>query len=87
MTYLIQKDVIFMASNYANGLYKDYEKLEIKNQKINNENKLLKLRLDILESENQRKDKIISKHDYEMNEKDKIIEAQNKKIISYEQFY
>lgn len=81
MTYLIQKDVIFMASNYANGLYKDYEKLEIKNQKINNENKLLKLRLDILESENQRKDKIISKHDYEMNEKDKIIEAQNKKII------
>lgn len=70
-----------MTSNYANGLYKDYEKLEIKNQKINNENKLLKLRLDILESENQRKDKIISKHDYEMNEKDKIIEAQNKKII------
>ena len=79
-------------SNYANSLYRDYEKLEIKNQKVNKENKLLRLRLDILESENQRKDKIISKHekvieDIEtnnkkiINEKDKIIEAQNKKII------
>jgi len=81
MTYLLQKDVILMASNYENSLYKDYEKLELKNQKINNENKMLKLRLDILESENQRKDKIISKHNYEIDEKDKIIEAQNKKII------
>lgn len=81
-----------MTSNYANGLYKDYEKLEIKNQKVNKENKLLRLRLDILESENQRKDKIIFKHekiieDIEtknkkiIDEKDKIIEAQNKKII------
>lgn len=79
-------------SNYANSLYRDYEKLEIKNQKVNKENKLLRLRLDILESENQRKDKIISKHekvieDIEtnnkkiINERDKIIEAQNKKII------
>lgn len=92
MTYLIQKDVIFMASNYVNSLYRDYEKLEIKNQKINNENKMLKLRLDILESENQRKDKIISNHEKIVDdiktknqtiidEKDKIIEAQNKKII------
>ena len=50
-------------SNYVSSLYRDYEKLEIKNQKVNKENKLLRLRLDILESENQRKDKIISKHD------------------------
>lgn len=70
-----------MAGNYVNSLYRDYEKLEIKNQKINDENKMLKLRLDILESENQRKDKIIAKHNYEIDEKDKIIEAQNKKII------
>ena len=81
-----------MTSNYANGLYRDYEKLELKNEKINNENKLLKLRLDILESENQRKDKMILNHEKIVNdikaknqviieEKDKIIEAQNKKII------
>ena len=42
-----------------NSLYRDYEKLEIKNNKINKENKLLKLRLDILESENQRLEKIV----------------------------
>lgn len=81
-----------MASNYTNSLYKDYEKLEIKNQKISKENKLLKLRLDILESDNQRKDRIILNHEKIVddikvknqtiiNEKDKIIEAQNKKII------
>jgi len=81
-----------MASNYVNSLYRDYEKLEIKNQKINGENKMLKLRLDILESENQRKDKIILNHEKIVDdiktknqtiiqEKDKIIEAQNKKII------
>lgn len=81
-----------MASNYTNSLYKDYEKLEIKNQKISKENKLLKLRLDILESDNQRKDRIILNHEKIVddiriknqniiNDKDKIIEAQNKKII------
>lgn len=79
-------------SNYVNSLYRDYEKLEIKNNKINKENKLLKLRLDILESENQRleknckkQEKIIEniefKNQYIIEEKNKIIEAQNKKII------
>jgi hypothetical protein len=83
---------MFIASNYTNSLYKDYEKLEIKNQKISKENKLLKLRLDVLESDNQRKDRIIINHEKIVddirvknqtiiNEKDKIIEAQNKKII------
>lgn len=92
MTYLIQKDVILMASNYVNSLYKDYEKLEIKNQKIANENKLLKLKLDITESQNQRLEKICQKQEKVLedikyknqsiiNEKDKIIEEQNKKII------
>ena len=66
-------------SNYANSLYRDYEKLEIKNQKVNKENKLLRLRLDILESENQRKDKIISKHEKVIED----IETNNKKIINY----
>lgn len=79
-------------SNYVNSLYRDYEKLEIKNNKITKENKLLKLRLDILESENQRlekscnkQEKIIEsieiKNQYIIDEKNKIIEAQNKKII------
>lgn len=79
-------------SNYTNSLYRDYEKLEIKNTKITKENKLLKLRLDILESENQRlerncnkQEKIIEnieiKNQYIIDEKNKIIEAQNKKII------
>ena len=57
-------------SNYVNSLYRDYEKLEIKNNKITKENKLLKLRLDILESENQRKDKIIAKNDCEISKKE-----------------
>ena len=79
-------------SNYTNSLYRDYEKLEIKNTKITKENKLLKLRLDILESENQRlerncnkQEKIIEnieiKNQNIIDEKNKIIEAQNKKII------
>ena len=79
-------------SNYTNSLYRDYEKLEIKNTKITKENKLLKLRLDILESENQRLEKncnnqeklienIEIKNQRIIDEKNKIIEAQNKRII------
>lgn len=79
-------------SNYTNSLYSDYERLEIKNQKITKENKLLKLRLDIAESENQRLEKVCLKQekileDIEIknqsiiNEKNKIIYEQNKKII------
>ncbi len=77
-----------MGSNYSNGLYKDYEESLRKNKELEQKYKLTKLRLDIAESENQRKEKIITKHNceidkknYELNEKNKIIEAQNKKII------
>ena len=45
-------------SNYVNSLYKDYEKLEIKTKKLQEENKWLKLRVDIAESEQQRLEKI-----------------------------
>ena len=72
-------------SNYVNSLYKDYEKLEIKTKKLQEENKWLKLRVDIAESEQQRLEKINNQIALEneqiINEKNKIIEAQNKKII------
>ena len=92
MTYLIQKDVIFMASDYTNSLYKDYEKVLKKNQELERKYKLEKLHCDIIESQNQRLEKICQKHEKIVedikiknqsiiNEKDKIIEVQNKKII------
>ena len=51
-------------SNYTNSLYNDYEKSLQKNKKLYQKYKLTKLRLDIAESENQRKDKIINKYNY-----------------------
>ncbi len=77
-----------MAGNYVNSLYRDYEKAELKISKITKENKLLKLHLDIAESNVQRLENNVEKlelicndKDNELLEKDKIIEAQNKKII------
>lgn len=70
-----------MASNYVNGLSKDYEKSLIDNEKLKKENKMLKLKLDVAENENQRKEKIIAKHNAEMAEKDKTIEALKKELI------
>ena len=69
-------------SNYGNRLKKDYDAIVVKNEKLEKDNKMLKLKLDIAESENQRKDKIIAKHDEEMDEKDKMIEALKNKIIA-----
>lgn len=45
-------------SNYTNSLYKDYEKLVVKNKNLSQENKFLKLQIDIAESEQQRLEKI-----------------------------
>lgn len=81
-----------MASNYSNNLYKDYEKILKKNQELERKYKLEKLHCDIIESQNQRLEKICQKHEKILediktknqsiiDEKDKIIEAQNKKII------
>lgn len=68
-------------SDYTNSLYRDYEKEVKKRKQLEEKYRLEKLQREILESENQRKDKIIAKHNSEINEKNKIIEAQNKKII------
>lgn len=75
-------------SNYEKSLYKDYEKLQNKNDKIVNENKLLKLRISILESDTQRKDKLIEKGNIqieqikkEINNKNNEIQALKNKII------
>ncbi len=72
-------------TNYANGLYSDYEKLLIKNNELEAECKLQRLHRDIVESENQRLEKKLQsieiKNQQLIDEKNKIIEAQNKKII------
>ena len=48
-------------SNYTNSLYNDYEKEIIKRKEVERQYKLIKLRNDILESENQRLEKKIIK--------------------------
>lgn len=68
-------------SDYSKSLNKDYERMAINNDKLKKDKKMLELKLEVSESENQRKDKLIAKRDIEIAEKDKIIEAQNKKII------
>ena len=82
MTYLIQRDVIFMTSNYSKKLYNDYEKLEEKYINLEKKYKLEKLRADVAESEQQRLEKLnfqkYKKFDELTNEntalKNKIIE-------------
>lgn len=69
-------------TNYEKGLFKDYEKLQIKNDKISKENKLLRLRLNVMESDEQIKDKLILKQESEINQKNIEIEALKNKIIA-----
>lgn len=68
-------------TNYVNKFYKDYELLENKNSKLVNDNKILKLRLEIAENEQRRLEKIITNYNSNIKEKDNIIVAQNQKII------
>ena len=68
-------------SDYSKSLNRDYERMAINNDKLKKHKKMLELKLKVSESENQRKDKLIAKRDIEIAEKDKIIDAQNKKII------
>ena len=70
-----------MVSNYSNSLFKDNERLQIKLNESEKERKFQKLRADIAESEQQRLEKEMTKKDEIINEKDKIIDAQNKKIL------
>lgn len=86
MTYLIQRDVIFMTSNYSKKLYKDYEKLEEKYINLEKKYKLEKLRADVAESEQQRLEKLNFQKDKKFDEltnentalKNKIIELTKK---------
>ena len=48
-------------SNYANYLYKDYEELELKNNKLTKENKFLLLRATIAEDEQRRLEHVVAK--------------------------
>lgn len=48
-------------SNYANCLYKDYEELELKNNKLTKENKFLLLRATIAEDEQRRLEHVVAK--------------------------
>ena len=74
-----------MTSNYSNSLYNEYEAEVNKNKKLYEENKLLLLRAQVAESEQQRLEKekarIIDSNAKILAEKDKIIEALNKKVI------
>lgn len=54
-------------SNYANSLYRDYERLEIKNSNLSKENKFLLLRATIAEYEQRRLENIVIKKNQENN--------------------
>ena len=54
-------------SNYANSLYRDYERLEIKNSNLSKENKFLLLRATINEDEQRRLENIVIKKNEENN--------------------
>ena len=70
-----------MATNYNKLFDKDYEKLSKRYDETNKENKLLKLRLEIAESEAQRyKDKVTEVEDV-IKDKDNIIKALEDKVI------
>lgn len=73
-----------MASNYNNLLYKDYVKKIDENKELKGINKLLKLRLDVAESEAQRLEKQIRNQEKIINDKDKEIEEKDKKIFELE---
>lgn len=72
-----------MASNYTNKFYKDYEKLQIKNDKLELENKHLLLRAIVAEDEQARLEKIESKLNIqvaELEDKNKELENKNKEL-------
>jgi len=68
-------------SNYSNILYKDYEALQRKYDKLKKEAKFQKLRADIAEDEQHRLEKIQKKQNLEIREKDNKINALSQKII------
>jgi len=69
-----------MASNYENKLYKDYEKLMRKYEKLQIENKHLYLRATIAEDEQLRLEKLVARKDKEVEEKNQEIVRLVKKL-------
>lgn len=63
-------------SNYENSLFKDYERLQIKNNNLSKENKFLLLRATIAEDEQRRLEHIVEKKDEKIeqlsNEKEQL---------------
>ena len=70
-----------MTSNYSKGLFNDYEKIIVKNKELIQENKFLKLRVDIAESEQQRLEKIAFQKEKQVEEANNEINALKNKII------
>jgi len=70
-----------MANNYKNSLFRDYEKEINKNKDLERKNKMLKLRLEVAESEQQRLEKVVNNNEKIINEQNKEIEAYKQKII------
>lgn len=68
-------------SNYANSLYKDYEKLEKKNKNLTHENKLLLIRAQVAENEQLRLEKLQLQKEKIIYDKEKENEALKRKII------
>ena len=68
-------------SDYSKSLNRDYERMAINNDKLKKDKKMLELKLEVSESENQRKDKLIAKRDIEIAEKNKEIDALKKELI------
>lgn len=73
-----------MRSNYSNNLYKDYERLVEKNNKLEQENKYLKLMLSIAEDEKRRLQKISDKKELEKQEQIKLMQEQKELINKLE---
>ena len=70
-----------MPSNYSNNLYNDYEKLVIKNKELIQENKFLKLQVDVAEYEQQRLEKIAFQKEKQVEEANNEINALKNQII------
>ena len=68
-------------NDYSKSLNRDYERMAINNDKLKKDKKMLELKLEVSESENQRKDKLIAKRDIEIAEKNKEIDALKKELI------
>jgi len=67
-------------SNYFNGLYKDYEKLQNKYDKKCEELKLMTLRATLAEDNERRLERIVEKKKFEVIEKDAIIEQLQREL-------